>query len=460
MTTMNPKSIVFDTDSYKVSMSSQYPPGTEYVYSYISSRGGDPESFYIGLQPMLIDVLSKPVTKEEVLNANYFWTAHGEPFPLEQWMYIVEKYNGYLPLDVRGLDEGTMVPANVPMITIVNTDPKCYWLTTWVETAMLRAIWYPTTVATQSMRIRKIIADYLQKSGDVSGLGFKLHDFGSRGVSSNESAMIGGMAHLATGATGTDTAIGILGAMKWYNADPSNTAWSIPASEHSTITSWGRGSEALAYDNMIIQFSKPGSIYAVVSDSYDIYNAVENIWGNTLKEKIISSGGTLVIRPDSGDPLIVLPKLLVSLEKNFGFIKNEKGYKVLNNVWLIWGDGICELTIQSILRMVVDNMGFSADNIAFGMGGQLLQKVNRDDLKFAMKCSAACINGVWVDVYKDPVDAPDKKSLAGIFAVNNGVVSRINYGESTGDLKPRFRNGVIFNKTIFEEIRQRANSVL
>lgn len=466
---INTKSIVFDTDSYKVSMSKQYPPNTEFVYSYISSRGGKPEAFYFGLQAFLRDVLSKKVTKEEVEAANIFWTAHGEPFPYEEWLYIVNELNGVLPLEVYGLDEGTFVPSNVPMVVICNTDPKCYWLTTWVETPMLRAVWYGTTVATKSFSIRQIIKSYLEKSGDVSGLNFKLHDFGSRGASSNETAALGGMAHLATGAMGTDTAISIIAANQFYDAPIATTAFSIPAAEHSTITSWGRDKESLAYENMITQFSRPGAIYAVVSDSYDIYNAAKNIWGKELRDKVISNGGTLVIRPDSGDPVVVLPHLFEAIADTFGYTTNDKGYKVLNNVRFLWGDGINELSINSILRMLVDNLGYSADNIAFGMGGALLQIVNRDDLKFAMKCSAIGVREsvdrvpgelVWRNVFKNPITDPGKKSLAGrvtVINVGGKLQVALTSPYQKEEMVCRFINGSLLNQTTFAQIQARAN---
>ena len=466
------ESILFDTDSYKVSMWKQYPAGTEYVYSYITARGGIyDKGVFFGAQSFIKEVLAKPVLREDVELAKVFWEAHGEPFNYDGWMHIVEKYNGYLPLMVKTLDEGLVVPVGTVLATVVNTDPQVPWLTTWVETAFLRAIWYGTTVATQSWSIKQVIKQYLVMSGDVGGLPFKLHDFGSRGVSSKESAVLGGMAHLVN-FMGTDTAVAILGAARYYGADVKNTAFSIPAAEHSTITSWGRGNEALAYRNMVLRFSKEGSIYAVVSDSYDIFNAVENIWGKELANLVREKKGTLVIRPDSGDPVEVLPKLLTSLYKNFGGVKNDKGYIVLNNVRLIWGDGINERSIRSILRMVVDVMGFSADNIAFGMGGALLQIVNRDTMKFAMKASAAGIRGTraglggdieeleWVDVFKDPITDAGKASMKGRFSVvvEDGQyknVPMIQTGE--GDqLKVRIVNGHPTNELSFAEVR--ANS--
>ena len=452
----NFKSIVFNTDSYKVSMAKQYPPGTEYIYSYITARSGD-KIVNFGLQKFIRDTLSVPITREEVLEAEKFWTAHGEPFNTEGWLYIVEKYEGFLPLRIWGLDEGLVVPAKTPVVTIVNTDPKCFWLTTWVETAMLRDVWYGSTVATTSWEIKQLIMQYLEKSGDPAGIAFKLHDFGFRGVSSYESAEIGAAAHLIN-FMGTDTVAGIFGAAKFYDADIYNTAFSIPAAEHSTITSWGRDKEALAYENMVKQFSKEGSIYAVVSDSYDIYNAVENIWGKELKDLVVNSGGTLVIRPDSGDPIEVLPRLIAAVSRLFGFTTNEKGYKVLNNVRFIWGDGINKMSIRSILRMVVDVMGFSADNVAFGMGGALGQKVSRDDFSFAMKASAARINGEWTPVAKDPVTDSGKKSMSGMFSVAEDftVTSTLSNVPEQNMLKLRYYNGCKFNQIKFGEVR--ANS--
>ncbi len=457
---MKAKSIILDTDSYKVSMWKQYPPGTQYVYSYIESRGGQyDKTLLLGIQAYIREVLSKPITQKEIDFAEKFWTAHGEPFNREGWQYILDKHNGYLPVEIRSVDEGTMVPVLNVLATIVNTDPMVPWITTWIETSFLRAIWYPTTVATQSWSIKQVIKEALKMSGDVTGLPFKLHDFGSRGVSSYESAYVGAMSHLVN-FMGTDTAIGIIAANEYYDADIYNTAFSIPAAEHSTITSWGRDKEALAYENMVKQFSKPGAIYAVVSDSYDIYNAVD-MWGTELKDIVVKNGGTLVIRPDSGDPAVVVPKLLKKLDQYFGSTVNEKGFKVLNNVRIIWGDGINELSIRTILMVAVTMNKFSADNLAFGMGGALLQIVNRDTQKFAMKCSAAMINGEWVDVFKDPITDSGKKSKKGRFMVirENGQIKTVPYDESKADsdiMKVRYSSGKISNEVTFSEVR--ANS--
>lgn len=460
------KSILLNTDSYKVSMFKQYPAGTQKVFSYIESRGGHYDStVFFGLQMFIKEYLTKPITKADIDFAELILTQHGEPFNREGWEYILEKHNGYLPIVIRAVQEGLVIPVKNVLATIENTDPECFWLTTWLETALLRAIWYPTTVATQSRTIKEVILDYLEKTGDPTTISFKLHDFGARGVSSMESAGIGGAAHLVN-FMGTDTITGVLYAREYYSAGVSG--FSIPAAEHSTITSWGRDNEVKAYENMVTQFAKPGSIVAVVSDSYDIFNAAGKLWGEELRQKVVDSGATVVVRPDSGDPVEVNMRLIEILGSKFGYTKNSKGFKVLNNVRIIQGDGVNELSIRSVLGALMA-MGWSADNIAFGMGGALLQQVNRDTQKFAMKASSVCINGTWQDISKDPVTDPGKKSKLGritLWKKGNEYVTSVakplgwtdtSVGEPVEMLETVFENGVLLRDMTFEQVRNNSN---
>jgi nicotinamide phosphoribosyltransferase len=450
---------ILNTDSYKCSQWVQYPDGTEYVYSYIESRGGAwDQTVYFGLQSFLREYMNKPITQADIDEAELFITAHGEPFNRAGWQYILDTYNGYLPLEIRAVDEGTVLPVSNVLVTVVNTDPKCFWLTSYIETALLRAIWYGTTVATNSFESKKLIRDAMIETGaDLSGLPFKLHDFGARGVSSEESAALGDVAHLVN-FMGTDTISGLLAAKRYYDADMAG--FSIPAMEHSTVTSWGRENEVDSYRNMLNNFAKPGAILAAVSDSYDIYNACK-LWGTELKDQIVQSGATLVVRPDSGDPATVVVKCLKILDKHFGHTVNEKGYRVLNNVRVIQGDGIDHASIRSIL-FCMEMAGYSVDNIAFGQGGALLQQINRDTLKFAMKCSAIRVNGEWRDVYKDPITDKGKRSKKGLLALVQmvgGYYTTVPQDQASDKdlLKLRFRNGELFNQTTFAEVRERAN---
>jgi len=460
------KNIILNTDSYKVSMFKQYPAGTTGVYSYIESRGGRYDrTVFFGLQAFIKEYLLEPITQADIEIADELLTAHGEPFNRAGWQYILDNHNGYLPVVIRAVPEGTVVPVKNVLATIENTDPKCYWLTTWLETALLRAIWYPTTVATQSKMVKNIITEYLEKSGDPTTIDFKLHDFGARGVSSLESAGIGSAAHLVN-FMGTDTISGVLFAREYYNAGIAG--FSIPAAEHSTITSWGRAGEVKAYNNMVKQFGVPGALLAVVSDSYDIYEACR-MWGTELKQQVIDSGATVVIRPDSGDPVEVLPKMMRILGEGFGYTTNSKGYKVLNNVRLLWGDGINQLSVRSILGVVVDLNGWSADNLAFGMGGALLQQLDRDTQKFAMKCSSAQVNGEWVDVFKDPITDSGKVSKKGrvtLWKSGGEFVTSVDepkgwYDKAIGPwtevLEEVYRDGKLVKEIDFATVRANSN---
>jgi nicotinamide phosphoribosyltransferase len=449
------KNIILNSDSYKYSQFNQYPPKTTVVYSYIESRGGVYDAtVFFGLQAFIKEYLTGPVVTMDMIDeAEAIITAHGEPFNRGGWEYIVREHSGNLPVIIKAVPEGTVVGVKNVLATIENTDPACYWLTSFLETALLRAIWYPTTVATNSYENKKLILEYLEKTGDPTSIDFKLHDFGARGVSSLESAGIGGAAHLVN-FMGTDTVEALLFARRYYGADVAG--YSVPAMEHSTVTSWGRENEVDSYRNMVKQNGKPGGIVSAVSDSYDIFAACE-LWGTELKQDILDSGATLVVRPDSGDPAVVVKQCLQILEKYFGSTRNAKGFKVLNNVRVLQGDGINHASIRSILYTIT-LAGYSADNVVFGQGGALLQIVNRDDQKFAMKCSAALVDGKWVDVYKDPIHDKGKQSKKGrvtLFKTENGFVSGIENGEPEA-LETVFANGVLIRDMTFDEIRANA----
>jgi nicotinamide phosphoribosyltransferase len=456
--------IILNSDSYKYSQFNQYPGGTEYIYSYIESRGGKfDETVFFGLQAFIQEYLTTPVTMAMIDEAEAIITAHGEPFNREGWEYIVKEHNGILPIEIKAVPEGTVVPVKNILASIINTDPKCYWLTSFLETALLRAVWYPTTVATNSREIKKVILDALERTGTPSDIAFKLHDFGARGVSSLESAGIGGAAHLVN-FMGTDTVEALLFARRYYNADMAG--FSVPAMEHSTVTSWGRENEVRAYRNMVKKNGKPGGIVSAVSDSYDIFEACK-LWGTELKQDIIDSGATLVVRPDSGHPAAVVLRCLQILDEYFGSTINEKGFKVLNNVRVLQGDGINIESVGEILDTIIAK-GFSADNLVFGQGGALLQIVNRDDQKFAMKCSAARINGKWVQVFKDPITDKGKRSKKGMLKLGKAQISATevqyftvqsnepDYDRITDTLITVFADGEVLNTITFDEVRKNA----
>ena len=428
---------ILDTDSYKASHWLQYPEGVSSMYSYFESRGGMFHSTeFAGLQGFIEQYLLTPVTKAHVEEAEAFCTAHGEPFNKAGWMKIVDHYKGRFPVRIRAVPEGTVVPTHNVLfdIELMSPDPDIFWVVSWLETMLVR-VWYATTVGTQSFFCKKAILEALEKSSDdpMGEISFKLHDFGSRGVSTNEGARIGGFAHLIN-FLGSDTIEGIRYANHYYGVKGGMAGFSIPAAEHSTMTMWGRAHEAAAYRNMVQKYlidrQVPDGLpklAACVSDSWDIYNAVENIWCDELHEMVRDSGGKLVVRPDSGDPVEVLLKMLGIFERKIGMKKNLKGYKVLPPYFgIIQGDGINYESLKEILHEVVGH-GYSASNISFGMGGGLLQQVNRDTAKFAFKCASAFIHEDWVDVMKDPATDPGKRSKAG----HQALITE-GYGEGFG----------------------------
>ncbi len=403
--------LLLNTDSYKASHWLQYPPGTDATFFYVESRGGlYDRTVFFGLQAILKEYLSNPITHANIDEARDLYAAHGEPFNEAGWRDIVDRCGGHLPVRIRAVPEGSVVPTHQALVTIESTDAQAYWVPSYLETMLLR-LWYPVTVATISWHAKQTIRQFLERTSDdpQTLLPFKLHDFGARGVSSAESAALGGCAHLVN-FMGTDTVSGLLAAKAYYRAPMAG--FSIPAAEHSTITSWSREREVDAYRNMLKQFAKPGAIVAVVSDSYDIYHAIREYWGKALKDEIIASGATVVVRPDSGDPVAVVHQCLELLDDAFGHIVNSKGYKVLNHVRVIQGDGINPNSIRAILERVT-SAGYATDNVSFGMGGALLQQLNRDTQKFALKCSAARVDGRWIDVYKDPITDKGKQSKRG-----------------------------------------------
>ena len=452
--------LILDTDSYKSSHFLQYPKGMTRIFSYLESRGGRyPTTRFFGLQYILDKYLTRRITKEDVEEARTLIEAHGEPFPYDGWMRVVNVHGGKLPLEIRAVPEGTLVPIHNILMSCTNTDPELPWLVGWFETMLMR-VWYPTTVCTQSYYIREIIKKALEQTSDRAAeeLPFKLHDFGSRGVSSRESAGIGGLSHLVN-FLGSDTLEALRVGRNHYDADLAG--FSIPAAEHSTITSWGKEHEVDAYRNMVRQFGQAGKIFAVVSDSYDLKHAINVFWGETLRKEVEESGATLVVRPDSGDPPAMVRLAVNALAAKYGTTVNSKGYQVLNHVRVIQGDGIDEQTITQILQNLnVD--GFSAENVAFGMGGALLQKVDRDTQRFAYKASAGLIDGQYRGIYKDPVTDPGKRSKDGVLDLveeNGRMQTRAYYTFDTDFpnslMRTVYRDGELLVRDSLEVVRGR-----
>lgn len=453
--------LILLADSYKTSHWLQYPPNTKKVYSYFEPRIGAkyPKTMFFGLQYILKKYLSTPITLDNINEADDVLGAHMGPgiFNREGWTRILEKHGGFLPIEIKAVPEGRMIPTSNVLMTVEGTDEDTFWVTNYYET-LFSLVWYSSTVATISKYIKSVIKDALVLTGNPDLLPYKLHDFGFRGSSSVESAGIGGLSHLVN-FLGTDTLVALLYGRDYYSCKMAG--YSIPASEHSTITSWLKPNEVHAFKNMLEKF--PGMV-ACVSDSYDIFNACSELWGNQLKNDVLNHKGTLVVRPDSGPIVETVLKVLNILGNKFGTYKNDKGYRILNDkVRVIQGDGCNPSTIREVIEAMIANK-WSIDNIAFGMDGGLLQKLDRDTQKFKYSCSSVTVGEEERPVYKEPITDPGKKSKRGRLKLSNdNEVWRtysnqgIGYEEVQDKLQTVYKDGKLLVDFTLDEVRANSN---
>ena len=431
------------TDGYKLTHHKQYLPGTSGVYSYFESRLGAKwdTTVFFGLQYILMKYMTgQVVTRDKIeqaakRSANYF----GDPslFNREMWERILARHDGYLPVVIKAVPEGTVVPVSNVLMTVENTDDDIAGpLTNHLET-ILSQVWYPSTVATLSREVKKVILPYMQKSMSPEAVEqaimFMLHDFGFRGATSVESAAWGGAAHLLN-FLGTDTLPALDLLEDYYDAEDPGV--SVPATEHSVMTAGGRKGEVDVVGHLLK--THPKGILSIVADSYNVYDFCDKTLGITYRDQILKRDGVVVARPDSGEPKEVLPACLQRLARRFGVHTNEQGYQELPpQIKVLWGDGL-QLGPIDELCDVVTKAGWSMSNIAtFGMGGGLLQRVHRDTQRFAFKCSAQKRDGVWHDIYKDPIDqskASKKGTLALVYGDDHQLTTVPEHRATENDL--------------------------
>jgi nicotinamide phosphoribosyltransferase len=462
---------ILKTDSYKLGHWSQYPEGTTGVYSYLEARQGAEfdKTVFVGLEQILRQIQGRVVTENDVRQADDLAAIHfgsDNAFNYDGWMHIVKEHDGRLPVVIKAVPEGSVIPTGNVLMTVENTCPKCFWLTNALESFLLH-VWYPTTVASLSRSVKEMLAQKLEATGcSLDGLPFMLHDFGYRSATTDDAAAIGGLGHLVN-FMGTDTLPALLLAVETYGANPRTLGFSVPATEHSVMTALGAEGEFDQVQRLLD--ANPTGIISCVADSYNIYDFVDMICLDHglggFRETILHRDGKFVVRPDSTTAMHPTPDLLVvdlldRLWDNFGGTTNDADFKVLDpHIGILWGDGIDPHGIEKILnRMML--RGYAASNIVFGMGGGLLQKVNRDTQRFAFKCSAQERDGVWHDVQKKPLDAT-KTSKAGRLALMNdgGILTTVaerDLGFAGDMLEIRFKDGDVFNSPTFDEIRKRA----
>jgi len=449
-------------DSYKYSHAKQYPEMIS-MYDYMESRGGKyPKTVFVGAQ-YYIKLIEEPIQEWEVKEAYEMAKAHGVPFDIDGWMYIVNELKGKLPIRIKAVKEGSVIPVKNVLMTFESTDPKVPWIAGWVETLFMK-IWYPVTIATKSYYMRKT----LEKYGSPEWAQFAFHNFGDRGSSSIESAAIGGFAH-STIFLGTDNFNSIRFAKEFYN-EKDVTSYSVFATEHSTTTANANGStkNEIEFVQRMLNENPDAPIMSFVADSYDVYNFTNEVTKKDGKIRPIiesRSNQKLVIRPDSGNPMEVLPKMLDIMERNDVFDIEINGKKASSKYGILWGDGITPEVIEEILIMITEK-GYAAENMVFGSGGDLMQNLNRDTQKFAIKCSSITKpDGTEQDVFKNPITDPGKTSKKGKVTTyfnpntNEYFTDRIDAifeGDKKGSyevLDVIFENGEIKRETSLSEIR-------
>lgn len=414
---MNDYNLILDADSYKPSHFNLYPSGTTAQYAYGEARRNGELIVPFGFQMSIKKHLLTPITMENIDEAEELLTAHGEPFNRAGWERVLNVHGGLLPITIKAIPEGTPTVSRTPIYTIESNDPELYWIPSYIESMWQRSVWYPTTIATNDLiNYRNLKKVYNATSNSTFNINYALHDFGARGVSSRETAEIGGLAHLIYFA-GTDNLVSLRAARKYYGEPMAGH--SIRATEHSIQCAYGKDKQ-IDYISSALNSCKDGEVISIVLDGYDIYRDTEALCIH-FKNLILEKNLHVVVRPDSGNAYDIIPKLIHVIDYHFGHTVNLKGFKVLNSVSLIQGDGIDADAILGLSTMV-QQLGYAAETLVYGSGGGLLQKVNRDTYSFAQKTSAMKIDGEWVDTVKDPVTDFGKKSKGGRFDDANLVM--------------------------------------
>ncbi len=465
---------ILECDSYKLSHPDLYPAGITGMHSNIVARTSGDTIVFFGLQQYLLSrFLTMRVTMAHVDEAAIFSALHGEPFNRKAWEKVVNVYGGYVPLTIRAVPEGTKVPSGNVLMTIECTDPDLFWMPSNKETAQVRAVWYPSSIATNDLANYRMLKRFANDTcDDLSMVPFQMHDFGGRGVTCGEQAEIGGAAHLAY-FMGSDTVEGVRAANYYYGIDMAG--FSVTATEHSIECAYGP-MRAKDYLSEVIAKTKPGSIVSLVIDGYNMTREVITLCTD-LKEQIINSGAKVVFRPDSGDPKENLPMIMKMQAGAFGSKINSKGHKLIG--WMdghplggcvgtLQGDGV-DYEAASEIMEIITGLGYASSNLVFGSGGGLLQKVNRDTYKWAQKATAIKVGGKWEAIFKDPITDPGKKSFAGrktlVRSKMTGeyMTADVDGGPLDGDwtdvmqtVMDEKRPGELLVRTTMAEVRERA----
>ena len=502
------------TDGYKIGHGTMYADGTEKVYSNLTPRHDkiylrnctefyDGNLVFVGAQGAVQEIKEmwdesffkkdkeKVIFKFATRMAGYLG---GEVAATQQLSELHDL--GYLPLEFKALPEGSLVPMGIPVITVTNTVPSAFWLVNYLETVISDLTWKTATNATIAREYKKICQHFAEITGtDDFSVSIQCHDFSMRGMSGPEDAARASFAHL-TSFIGTDTLPAMDYAEDYYDAE-GLIAISVPATEHAVATNnilsieqsqggwvipvgWDLRTYAeMKFLNALISRKFPTGIVSYVADSFDFWSVLTDILPS-LKDVIVSreaagvAPGKLVIRPDSGDPVLVVcgdPEAELGsaeykgaievLWETFGGTTTDKGYKLLDShIGLIYGDSITTKRALEILTRL-EEKGFASGNVVFGVGSYTYQCNTRDTFGFAVKATYSVVDGKPVNIYKDPKTDSKKKSAKGLLKVEKVgdkfvLLDQVSeQEEKTGELRTIFKDGEMFNRTTLDEIRAR-----
>jgi nicotinamide phosphoribosyltransferase len=453
------------SDSYKDTHF--YGDDVTELMSYGESRGGEfPFTQVGGLSGIIQEEFEGEFFTQKDLDEEYQNSQEhfgpGFPYKRDAWQYILDTYKGRLPIEVHAVREGSIIPTGNALFTIKSTDPKVPWIEQWTETVMQHS-WYTTAVATKSRFCKEVCYRpfFDQTSDNPAAIDFILHDFGFRGATGTQAAARGGAQHLVN-FRGTDTKIAMDYLHQYYGAKRVE-GYSVPASEHSVMTLKGEGGEAGQVGEFLNKY--PTGIISIVGDSYDIFHFAKDILCGQYRDQIRLRNGKVVCRPDSGDPVVQVPQLFDIFSEAFGFRENTKSYKVLAPcIGVLWGDGMDLYSIIAQNRAIAA-AHYAIDNIVNGMGGGLLQKLNRDTIKYAIKLCNAIIAGKEVPVSKKPKTDSGKASKAGrpaLLKQDKGrwvtVPDATGYSQTGNRLELLFRNGNMMRMETFDEMKATAEA--
>jgi nicotinamide phosphoribosyltransferase len=488
-------------DSYKLGHGEMYPEGTTKVYSNFTPRSmshfnvperykADKKIVWFGLQGFLhelnavwretfFDLPEDEVCAEFLELVAPFVGPNG--FNIER---VRELHRiGYLPLEIKSLPEGVRVPIGVPVLTVTNTVPSAFWLPNFLETWLSTELWKSSTSATMARVYRKIIDEYADLTGGSKEfVAWQGHDFSMRGMSGIADGAKSGAGHLLS-FLGTDVLSAVKYVNDYYNGKSTFVGGSVPASEHSVMSSSSRDAELDTYRYILSKY--PSGVVSLVSDTYDFFQVITT-YATILKDDILNRTpdalglAKVVFRPDSGNPVNIIvgdpsapagsPERKGAVEclaEIFGTTTNDKGYKTLNpRVGLIYGDSITVERCEAILVGLAAK-GFASDNVVFGIGSYTYQYATRDSLGFAMKATHRVTNGEGVAIFKDPkTDSGTKKSARGLLCVHRSPLSGdyvlidgvSESAERSGELKTVYLNGEVLVNDSFEAIRARVSA--